>query len=116
MAWSEFEHRRIEKRVGQFVERRRPPPNLRDQVDFAFRLEKQSVVLFEVRPSWRGSPGESIEQSVAKATYVKARDVWRVYWMRADLKWHGYEPCPEVGNVEAFLRLVDDDVHHCFFG
>ncbi|MGH8716972.1 MAG: DUF3024 domain-containing protein [Burkholderiales bacterium] len=30
---------------------------------------------------------------VAKATYVKAQDVWKVFWQRADLKWHRYDPC-----------------------
>lgn len=116
MALSEFERRRVEELVGKFVERRRSAPSLRNQVDFAFRLEKQSVVLFEVRPGWGGREGESIEQPVAKATCVKAHGVWRVYWMRADLKWHSYEPCPMVGDLEAFLGVVDEDVHHCFFG
>jgi hypothetical protein len=36
--------------------------------------------------------------------------------MRRDLKWHGYEPALEVGSIEEFCALVDEDAHACFFG
>jgi uncharacterized protein Usg len=47
---------------------------------------------------------------------VKAQDVWRVFWQRADLKWHRYDPAPEVPSLEDFLQLVQEDKHACFFG
>lgn len=116
MALSEFEYKRVEKLVGNFVERRRPPAHIRGELDFAFRIEGQSVVLFEIRPRWRGAPGETLEHPCAKATFVRTRGVWRILWMRADLKWHAYPPLPEVRDVESFLRVVEEDAHHCFFG
>lgn len=116
VALSEFEYKRAQKLVGEFVERRRPPAHIRAKLDFAFRIEGQSVVLFGVRPRWRGAPGETMEEPHAKATYVRSQGLWRVYWMRADLKWHAYPPCPETRDLESFLRLVDEDAHHCFFG
>jgi Protein of unknown function (DUF3024) len=116
MAFSEFEHRRLEKVVGTFVEERRPPPHIRPKLDLRFRISGQSVELFEVRPRWQGEPGEIMESPVAKATYVKARNAWRLYWMRADLKWHAYPPAPRVPSIEAFLDLVGADEHACFFG
>jgi hypothetical protein len=42
--------------------------------------------------------------------------VWRVFWKRADLKWHSYEPVPEVSAVEDFLAVVQKDEYACFFG
>jgi len=54
--------------------------------------------------------------AVAKATYVRTRGVWRVFWKRSDLKWHGYEPRPEVKSIDDFAALVADDEHGCFFG
>ncbi|HYP68298.1 MAG TPA: DUF3024 domain-containing protein [Thiobacillaceae bacterium] len=45
-----------------------------------------------------------MESPVAKATYVKTQGMWKVYWMRADLKWHGYAPAPKVQTVDAFSR------------
>ncbi|MBL8516695.1 MAG: hypothetical protein JNM76_06970 [Betaproteobacteria bacterium] len=67
MVLSEFEAKRVEKVVGAFVANRRPPPNIRKQVDLGFRVKGQSVEIFEVRPVWRGS-GEvrSIEEVVAE--------------------------------------------------
>lgn len=34
----------------------------------------------------------------------------------ADLKWHGYEPTPEVTAVEEFLAVVKKDEYSSFFG
>jgi hypothetical protein len=116
MAFSEFETKRLNKVVGAFIEERRPPAHIRPKLDLAYRLSGQSVEIFEVRPRWRGAPGEIMEHSVAKATYVRARDLWRVYWQRADLKWHSYEPMAEVGSIEKLLALVGEDKHACFFG
>ncbi len=115
MEFSEFEKRRIEKLVDAFLEKRRPPPDLRQKLDLGFRLEGQSLLLFEIRPVWK-DPSRSMECPTAKATFVQARKVWRVFWQRADGKWHGYQPCPEVKTVEEFLALVDRDEKGCFRG
>ena len=115
MALSEFETKRIEKAVSSFIERRRPPAHIRSELDLGFRVSGQSVEIFEVRPVWK-EPSKKMEHPVAKATYVKSRAVWKVYWMRADLKWHSYPPAPAVGTVEKFLSLVAEDKHACFFG
>ena len=115
MAFSEFEARRYERLVAAFVERRRPPAHIRSQVDLGYRIKGQSVEIFEIRPFWR-DPDEMIEEAVAKATYVKKQNIWKVYWQRADLKWHRYDPDPEVDSLEDFLALVERDEYACFFG
>lgn len=115
MALSEFETKKIEKEVRAFVEKRRPPPRIRPELDLGFRVKGQSVEIFEVRPRWR-HPEEKIEHPVAKATFVKTQRIWKVYWQRADLKWHGYEPNPQVETLEEFLAVVDRDEYACFFG
>ena len=115
MALGEFEQKRAEKVVAAFLQRRKPPPHIRSKLDFGYRIKKQSVELFEVRPRWN-KPTEKLEHPVAKVTYVRATGLWKVYWMRADLKWHSYEPTPQVGSLEKFLALVDEDKHACFFG
>ncbi len=95
MALSELEAARVRKALGGFVERRRPPPHIRPKLDLGFRVLGQSVELFEVRPVWRGAPGEKQEQPFAKATYVRA---------------------PEVATIEEFVALVHEDRYACFFG
>lgn len=115
MAFNDIERKRAEKTVAAFVEKRRPPPHIRPQLDLGFRVQGQSVEIFEIRPAWR-SPGETMESPVAKATFVKTQRAWKVYWRRADLKWHAYPPAPLVESLEEFLLLVDKDEHACFFG
>jgi hypothetical protein len=115
MAFSEFERRRYDKAVAKFIEARRPPPHLRRQLDLSYRIDRQSVEIFEVRPAYR-DPTEIVETSVAKATYVKGASEWRIYWQRADLRWHRYEPFPTASSIEDFLAVVDEDAYCCFFG
>ncbi|MGH6802813.1 MAG: DUF3024 domain-containing protein, partial [Methyloceanibacter sp.] len=102
--------------LDAFIAKRRPPPHIRPKLDFGYRISGHSVEIFEIRPVWRGEPGEKMEHSVAKATFVRTREVWRIFWMRQDLKWHGYEPAAEVGTINAFCRIVDEDKYCCFFG
>lgn len=115
MALTEIDIKRCEKIVGAFVERRRPPRHLRPQVDLAFRLRGQSVEIFEIRPAWNDDT-RTIEHAIAKATYQRTKRIWKLYWQRADLKWHGYEPVPEVESLDQFVAVVDEDAYGCFFG
>src|SRR5688572_13832575 len=102
MALNEIERKRVEKAVGAFVELRRPPSRIRPKLDMGFRVSGQSVELFEVRPQL-DRPSLKRESAVAKATFVRTQGIWKVFWMRADFKWHTYEPVPEVAAIEKFL-------------
>ena len=115
MSLSELEIQRIKRAVAGFMDRRRPPAQVRAELDFGYRITGQSLELFEIRPRW-DSPSEKIESAIAKTTCVKRTDTWKVYWQRADLKWHRYDPVPEVDSVEDFLAVVEADEYACFFG
>ncbi len=115
MAISEFEIKRCEKEVEKFLSAKRPPAYIRNELDFSYRIENQSVELFEIRPNWR-NPEEKIEIPIAKATYVKKGKHWKIYWQRRDLKWHSYAPVPSVQFFEEFLSVVSEDANACFFG
>ena len=116
MSISEFEKKRFSKIVEQYIETRRPPPEIRKELDFSYRLTDQSIELFEVRPTWRGKPGEITEIAIAKTTYVKSKNIWKIFWQRSDLKWHSYEPNPVVNSLEEFLAVVQKDEYGCFYG
>lgn len=116
MALSEIEAARVKKAIAAFMQERRPPAYIRSKLDFGARIVGQSVELFEIRPAFGGKPGETMEHPIAKATFVRRHGVWRVYWMRQDLKWHRYEPMPDVKSADAFFKLVAEDKHACFFG
>jgi len=115
MAFKELEKMTYELKVGKYVEARRPPEHIRDKVDLSFRIEDQSVVIFEIRPFWR-NPEKIIESMVAKASFVRTENIWKIYWQRADMKWHSYGPEPEVDTIDEFLEVVEEDSHGCFFG
>jgi hypothetical protein len=116
VALTKIQEAQVLKSMDGFLKKRRPPAHIRHEIDIAFRLSGQSVELFEIRPKWRGKPGETMEHSIAKAAYVGTRRHWRIYWMRQDLKWHSYEPAPSVNSIDAFCKVVDEDSHCCFFG
>ena len=98
-----------------FWSKRRPPLGIRNQIREGQRLERQSVELFMIRPDWK-DPSVWHEEAIAKTNYVRSRGVWRVYWKRADGRWHPYPEKREVATLRAFLRLVDEDKYCCFFG
>ena len=77
MTFSEFEIKKIEKAAEQFMQKRRPPVHIRSQLDLAYKVKNQSVLIFEVRPVWN-NPKEKMELPIAKATYVKTQKIGSV--------------------------------------
>ena len=102
--------------LENFVARIRPDTEeIRKKLDYGYSIENQSVFLEEIRPDWLKL--ELIRHyPFAKATYVKRSRIWKIYWMRGNLKWHTYEPTPTVRSLKKFLEIVERDDYHCFFG
>jgi hypothetical protein len=102
--------------LENFVGKMRPADEaLRQKLDFGYNIEDQSVILFEIRPDW-AKPEIIREHPFAKATYVKKSDTWKIYWLRANLKWYPYDPNPTAKSLQNFLEIVERDDRHCFFG
>ena len=57
MAFSIEQLGEIDKVIGQWCVSR-VPPELKSQIDHDYEIDGQAVTLFEVRPMWRGAPGE----------------------------------------------------------
>ena len=114
MAFAEIELARIKKAVGGFCERR-VRPEIRDKLRLEYAVDRHDIVISEIRPHWR-NPGEEMDTPIAKIKYVRSANEWRLYWMRADLKWHGYDPHPVGKNLEELVEVVDEDAYCCFFG
>lgn len=101
--------------MENYISRVRPEPEIRNQIDIDYEITDQSVVLNEIRPAWNKSK-EILTFGYSKATYVKSKNVWKVFWRQADNKWHSYKPTPTVKELKDFLKLVDKDKHGCFKG
>jgi hypothetical protein len=93
----------------------RPVPEKRNQLDLNYEIHEQSVILNEIRPFWN-NPKEILTFGYAKATYFKSKNLWRVFWKRADNKWHSSKPKSTVSSLKDFLKLVDQDEYGCFKG
>jgi len=115
MSFNELDLKRIEKEIKAFIEKRRPPVEIRNEVDLSYKIDKFSILIFEIRPIWN-NPKEKMEIPVAKATFVKATNIWKIFWKRADLKWHKYDPLPDVKTMKEFIAEVDKDQYGCFWG
>ena len=115
MALSNTQIEEIEQAAEKYMNHNRPPLEIRDKLDIAYRIDGQSVVVFEVRPQW-DKPEEKMEMDLAKTTFVKTKKLWKIYWMRGNLKWDHYKPVPFVKNISDFFDLIAKDELNCFFG
>lgn len=101
--------------MEKFIYKRRPPLEIRHQLDLSYKIDNQSVIIYEIRPRWN-NPTEIMNIEIAKATFVKTQQHWNLFWKRSDLKWHTFQPKPNVKTIKEFADLVDEDSHNCFWG
>lgn len=94
---------------------RRPPFHLRDQIREEQRFADQAIELFFVRPVFR-LPGQWVEEPIARIKFIRSRNVWQIFWKRADNRWHRYPSKPEARLLSTALKVIHEDPHHCFFG
>jgi hypothetical protein len=100
---------------AHFWSLRRPPLHLRERMREGQRFSDQSIELYYVRPVF-DRPDTHVECTIAKVTFVRTANVWRIFWMRADGKWHRYPPHPEADSLTAALGIIHKDPNGCFFG
>ncbi len=115
MAFNDIELQKHKMVLNDFIEKRRPPVEIRDKVDTGYSFDKQTVLIFETRPGYK-KPGEKVEIPIVKSVYEKTTDSWKIYWQRSNMKWISYEPVPSVKTLVEFLKVVDEDAMHCFWG
>ncbi len=101
--------------MESWLARRRPRAEIRSELDYSYLLERNTFVLCEVRPNYRTGKDWK-EFPFAKIRYVKSRDIYNIYWQRANGKWIAYDPVPSVGNLAAAVAVIDADAHGCFYG
>lgn len=115
MAFSEERKKEIGAVLDAWLEKNRPPVEVREQLDFGWRIEEQSVFLCTVRPDYM-EPSIKRHHDFAKATYVRTEDHWNILWLRASGKWELYEPRRQVKQLPQFLKEVNDDPYSWFKG
>ena len=114
MAFTEVELQRIKNKVGGLCSKR-TPVHMENQLRFEYEIEKQNVVILEVRPVWN-NPAEIMRLPMAKLSYVKTQKVWKLYWKRASGKWARYDPKESAKDIGTLANEIDKDTYGCFFG
>ncbi|MCJ7615760.1 MAG: DUF3024 domain-containing protein [Desulfobacterales bacterium] len=114
MAFAEIEIHKIKKLVGMLCQKR-SPEHIRDKLRCEYRIQNQDVIIFEVRPRWN-NPSEETWAPFAKLKFIRSKNHWRLFWQRADMKWHKYGPLDSSRSLEELVAEIDADTHGCFFG
>ena len=116
MTISEFEKKRFSHIIENYLNEIQLPNHLQLGTQIDYKITNQSIELFEIRPVYKGKPGETYELPIIKTTYVKSKNIWKIFWQRRDLKWHSYEPNPVVKTLEEFIAILKKDEYGCFYG
>ena len=114
MALTDIEIQKVKKIVGRLCSER-TPDHLKDKLRFEYQIEKQSVIIYEVRPFWN-NPSEFTRMPISKLTYVRTENIWKLYWKRASGKWVLYEPKESSKDLKTLVEEIDKDSYGCFFG
>ncbi len=114
MSFTEFELKYIENIVGKLC-KRRSPVHLRNQLRTVFVIKEHDVTVYEERPCMT-NPREWTGSGIAQFKYHRKENVWKLYWMRENLKWYPYGPLPESMRIDRLAAEVDRDPNGAFFG
>ena len=114
MALTEVQKAQVHKQLTAYCAKR-VPAAVRSKVRVGYRIEGNTVILYEERPAFR-PPHDWQEMVVAKFTYVGTRRDWRLYCQHRDLRWHTYEALPAASSFAELLDEVDADPTGIFWG
>jgi hypothetical protein len=78
-------------------------PHLHNELRAIHEVQGYDVAVYEERPEWN-DPEKWTREPIAKFKYVRKDNVWKLYWMGGDSKWHSYEPRPAAKSLEALHR------------
>lgn len=114
MAFDELELKRIKQGVGSFSPKH-SPAHLKDKLRLEYAVKGHDVVIVERRPQW-DNESEWTETPVAKLKFIRSANKWRLYWMRADMKWHEYQGLSSSHRLDDLVQEIDADPLAGFFG
>ncbi len=120
MAFDDLMIKRIERTLIPYMEKWRPAPNVRDQVDVGYEIDMkgQRILLYEQRPRF-GMRNETMRLPVALIRWYKSRNEWVLYWKRSNGRWAHYDPPDLPASFERLddvLAVIDADPYGCFWG
>jgi hypothetical protein len=104
----------VDEVLGDFC-RREPPPNVRPQLEYAARIDGNTVTLVKLRPAFCAEVGRT-ESLVARFRYIATRSVWELYWRDRNSHWHHYPRVRPAKRLATLFAEVHRDPTHIFWG
>lgn len=104
----------ITSQLDEFIQKIRPPEELRAKLDIAYVQDNRNIFIVEIRPKWN-EPEIILRYPVAKIRHVKSQDVFKLYYMRANGKWVPFPLQHESSDLTTLLEYVEDDPICCFW-
>ena len=105
----------VERKVGEFCEKR-VPPHVRSKITLSFEVRGTSITVFENRAPWREGLREWTHFPVAQLRYDDKRDLWTLYCRDRNRKWWKYESLSPMQDIEKLLEEIDKDPTGIFWG
>ena len=115
MAFSTEELKNVQSILTLWLAVNRPEDEIRDQLDYGYTIKNQDIFLETIRPI-PTDPSKKGHYPFAKIKYIGTSRLWKIYWMRGNLKWHPYDPFSETDALEDALQKIMEDSYGCFFG
>ncbi|MEY0663864.1 DUF3024 domain-containing protein [Providencia rettgeri] len=111
MALNDIEIAQIKRCMNFFMEKRRPAPFIRDEIDLIYEIQDQSVIIKEIR----NIMGRTIESPIAKITFNRTQKGWKLFAKNRNDEWEGMfkDLIPTFSDA---IKVVEDDARGCFFG
>lgn len=111
MAFNDLEVANIKRCMGFFMEKRRPAPFIRVEIDLIYEIQDQSVIIKEVRNIMR----RTVESPIAKITFNRKQKGWKLFAKNRNDEWEGMfsDLIPTFSDA---IKVVEDDDIGIFFG
>lgn len=111
MAFNDIEVANIKRCMEFFMEKRHPTPFIHDEIDFMYEIQGQSVIIKEVR----NSMGRTVESSIAKITFNRKQNGWKLFALNQKGEWEGMfsDLIPPLSDA---IKIIEDDDIAIFFG
>lgn len=113
MAFTDLEYHSVSREIELFVGSIRSPLHLRSKIEIVYRITNQTINIGELRLFWRRNTGETSILPVAKITFIRSGNIWKLYWMHGNVKWEFHS---DAASLAEALNMVRADSSCCFWG
>ena len=106
--------KKVEKEIETYCEKR-VPQEVRGQVQLAYKIRGNSIILFEKRPHYIEKQN-IIEEPIAKIKYLSESNEWQLYYQNRNLRWSEYWDLGPEKNITILIQEIDTDPTGIFWG